>query len=157
MRKDFIVDEYQVHESKALGADCALLIVAALGARQAAGTCSISHATSGWTCWLKFTTKQSSNARLELGDDAELIGINNRNLHTFDVELDTTVRLVRAVPDGKLVVSESGIHTKDDVKRLRDASVYAYLVGEALMVAADPARRVQGAVFRLKQGGAGGG
>ncbi len=138
LRKDFIVDEYQVHESRALGADCTLLIVAALGARQLQDLFHLARDV-GMDVLVEVHDEAELERALELGDDAELIGINNRNLHTFDVELDTTVRLVRAVPDGKLVVSESGIHTKDDVKRLRDASVYAYLVGEALMVAADPA------------------
>lgn len=138
LRKDFIIDEYQVHESRALGADCMLLIVAALETQRLQDLFHLAR-DGGMDVLVEVHDEDELERALALGDDAELIGINNRNLRTFEVELDTTVRLAQAVPAGKLVVSESGIHGKDDVRRLREASVHAYLVGEALMVAADPA------------------
>lgn len=142
LRKDFIVDEYQVYESRALGADCMLLIVAALETQQLADLFHLVR-ENGMDALVEVHDEAELERALALGSDAELIGINNRNLHTFELSLDTTLRLAPRVPGDRIVVSESGIHEPHDVKRLRDASVHAYLVGEALMVADDP-----GAAFK---------
>ena len=138
LRKDFIVDEYQVHESRALGADCVLLVVAALDQARLAELFDLAH-SSGMDVLVEVHDEDELVRALDLGDAMELIGVNNRDLRSFDVDLDTTSRLAAAIPDDKIVISESGIHCRGDVERLREASVHAYLVGEALMTAADPA------------------
>ena len=146
LRKDFIIDEYQVYESRAFGADCVLLIAAALEQQRMSDLFQLVR-DNGVDVLLEVHNEDELERVLLLGDEAELIGINNRDLDTFEVSLDTTLRLVKAVPDGKVVISESGIHTRDSVRKLRDASVYAYLVGEALMVAADPCAKLKRLFF----------
>ncbi len=138
LRKDFIIDEYQVHESRALGADCVLLIVAALDEARLAQLFTLVR-ESGMDALVEVHDEDELARALSLGDAVELIGVNNRSLHSFDVSLDTTLRLAATIPRGKLVISESGIACRSDVRRLREAAVHAYLVGEALMTAADPA------------------
>jgi indole-3-glycerol phosphate synthase len=135
LRKDFIVEEYQVFESRVLGADCILLIVAALDdARLAA---------------LEATARELGMAVLAEVHDAQeleralrlttpLIGVNNRNLRSFEVALETTLALLPRIPRDRLVVTESGILSPADVARMRAAGVPAFLVGEAFMRAADP-------------------
>ena len=137
LRKDFIIDEYQVHESRALGADCVLLIAAALDETQLAELIGLVRG-SGMDALVEVHDEDELARALSLGDAVELIGVNNRNLDSFDVSLDTTLRLAAAIPDGKVVISESGIHCRGDIQRLREASVHVYLVGEALMTSADP-------------------
>ncbi len=146
LRKDFIIDEYQVYESRAFGADCLLLIVAALEAQHLADLFHLAR-DSGMDVLVEVHDEDELERALALGDAAELIGVNNRDLHTFEVSLDTSLRLADAIPDGRIVISESGIHRRDDVRRLRDAAVYAYLVGEALMVAADPGAELKALFF----------
>ncbi len=146
LRKDFIIDEYQVHESRAFGADCLLLIVAALETQQLADLFHLAR-DSGMDVLVEVHDEDELERALALGDTVELIGVNNRNLHTFEVNLDTTLKLAARVPADKIVVSESGIHDRRDVDRLRAASVYAYLVGEALMVADDPGARLKTLFF----------
>jgi len=135
LRKDFIVDAYQVYESRVMGADCILLIAACLDDAQMAS--------------LEFLAMSLDMAVLvEVHDGAELaralqlktplLGINNRNLQTFEVSLDTTLNLLKDVPADRLLVTESGITTAADVARLREAGVNAFLVGEAFMRAEDP-------------------
>ena len=135
LRKDFIVDPYQVYEARAIGADCLLLIVACLD--------------DGLMVELEAQAHELGMAVLvEVHDGAELdralrlktplVGINNRNLRTFEVTLDTTLGLLKHVPADRLIVTESGILAASDVKRMRDANVHAFLVGEAFMRAADP-------------------
>jgi len=135
LRKDFIVDEYQVHESRALGADCILLIVACLDDAQLAGFESCAHALG-----MDVLVEVHDEAELEraLRLKTPLVGVNNRNLRTFEVSLDTTLSLRPRLPDGRLLVAESGILAPADVRRLRAAGVQAFLVGEAFMRAPDP-------------------
>ena len=135
LRKDFIVDPYQVYETRALGADCLLLIVAALDAAQLAEMAELA-AEVGLEVLVEVHDRRELDQALAL--QPKLLGINNRNLATFETTLDTTIDLLAAVPSGVTVVAESGIHTAADVQRLRDAGVEAFLVGTALMREADP-------------------
>ncbi len=135
LRKDFIVDEYQVVESRALGADCILLIVAALDdARLAALETAAGDLGMAVLAEVHDATELERALRLA----TPLIGINNRNLRTFDVALETTLGLLPRIPRERVVVTESGILAQADVSRMRAAGVHAFLVGEAFMRAADP-------------------
>ncbi|MEO7157050.1 MAG: indole-3-glycerol phosphate synthase TrpC [Vicinamibacterales bacterium] len=135
LRKDFIVDEYQLFESRAMGADCVLLIVAALEApllqKLEARALSLGMAV---------LVEIHDEAELEAARDLQtpLLGINNRNLRTFETKLETTLGLLAKVPPGRLVVTESGIGSSRDVDAMRERDVNAFLVGEALMRAKDP-------------------
>jgi indole-3-glycerol phosphate synthase len=135
LRKDFIVDAYQVYESRALGADCILLIVAALDDLRLAD-----FTVLGLDLGMDVLVEVHDIDELEraLQVPAPLLGINNRNLRTFDVSLDTTLALRDAVPADRILVTESGIATRADVARLREAGVPAFLVGESLMRQRDP-------------------
>jgi len=135
LRKDFIVDEYQVHESRALGADCILLIVACLADAEMAEFESCAHELG-----MAVLAEVHDEAELEraLNLKTRLVGINNRNLRTFEVSLQTTLSLRPRLPADRLLVTESGILASVDVQRLRAAGVHAFLVGEAFMRAADP-------------------
>jgi indole-3-glycerol phosphate synthase len=135
LRKEFIIDEYQVAESRALGADAILLIVAALEDRQMAGLESAAHAY-GMDVLVEVHDGAELDRALKLA--TPLIGINNRNLRNFSVTLDTTLNLLARVPPGKLVVTESGIAAQRDVTLMRNRGVQAFLVGEAFMRAPDP-------------------
>lgn len=135
LRKDFTIDAYQIYEARALGADCILLIVAALDDNQL-------------KAYSQLAQELGMDALIEVHDEAELeraltcpsrlIGINNRNLRTFETTLDTTIDLLGQVPDDRLLVTESGIHTRVDVKRMREHGVNTFLVGEAFMRAENP-------------------
>jgi indole-3-glycerol phosphate synthase len=135
LRKDFMVDPYQIYESRSMGADCILLIAACLDDAQMKDLEAIARS-------------QDMAVLVEVHDGAELdralklktplIGINNRNLKTFEVTLDTTLALKALVPTDRLLVTESGIQTRDDVLRLGAAGINAFLVGEAFMRAPDP-------------------
>ena len=140
LRKDFVVDPYQLVEARALGADCILLIVAAMDDMAM-------HHLAGRAMALGMDVLIESHDGEELARALQvpgqagrlpLIGINNRNLRDFSVSLDVTLDLRARVPGGRMLVTESGIHTRDDVARMRDAGVDAFLVGEALMRADDP-------------------
>ena len=135
LRKDFLVDEYQVFESRAAGADCILLIVAALdnGQMHALAQCA---SQLGMAVLVEVHDGAELDRALALA--TPLIGINNRNLRDFSVSLQTTIDLLARVPAGRRVVAESGILAPSDVARLRSAGVAAYLVGEAFMRAPDP-------------------
>jgi indole-3-glycerol phosphate synthase len=135
LRKDFITEPYQVFESRALGADCILLIAAAL-ARQDMRGLEVSARSLGMAVLVEVHDAAELDAALAL--ETPLLGINNRNLRTFETRLETTLDLLARVPAGKLVVTESGIHAPADVARMRERSVNAFLVGEAFMRAADP-------------------
>lgn len=135
IRKDFIVDPYQVLEARAIGADCILLIVSALSDDQMKGLYDQARA-QGMDVLVEVHDGKELERALELNLD--LIGINNRNLRTFETSLETTIDLLSQVPDGCLVVTESGIHTREDISLMRDNNVHAFLVGEAFMRAADP-------------------
>jgi indole-3-glycerol phosphate synthase len=139
IRKDFIVDPYQVVEARAIGADCILLIAACLDDAQLHGLNDQAHALG-----MDVLIEVHDAAELEraLHTDNRLIGINNRNLRTFEVSLQTTLDLLVRVPDGRLVVTESGILGPDDVRLMRAHAVHAFLVGEAFMRAEDPGARL---------------
>jgi len=135
LRKDFFVDDYQVFEARACGADCILLIVAALeDARLAAlEACA---ASLGMATLVEVHDAAELDRALKLS--TPLVGVNNRNLRSFAVSLDTTLALLPKIPRDRIVVTESGILVPADVARMRGAGVEAFLVGEALMRAADP-------------------
>lgn len=135
LRKDFIVDPYQVFEARALGADCVLLIAACLDA-PALRDCAALAAELGLDALTEVHDRAELGIALAL--QAPLIGINNRNLRTFETRLDTTIELLGDIPPDIAVVSESGIHTPADVARLRAAGVGAFLVGTAFMRESDP-------------------
>lgn len=135
LRKDFVIDAYQVYQARTIGADCILLIVAALGDAQLNDLAGLA-------------THLGMDVLIEVHDEEELerglalklplIGINNRNLRTFNTDLNTTISLLKQIPEQYIVVSESGIHTPADIALLRQANVNTFLVGEAFMKAPDP-------------------
>ena len=135
LRKDFMVDEYQVVEARALGADCILLIAACLDDAQMADLEACAHAL-GMGVLVEVHDGGELDRALLL--KTPLLGINNRNLKTFEVTLETTLGLMAQVPADKLLVTESGILARGDVLRMRAAGVHAFLVGEAFMRAPDP-------------------
>lgn len=135
LRKDFMVDEYQVMEAGAMGADCILLIAACLADSQMADLEAAAHAI-GLDVLVEVHDGDELDRALKL--KTPLVGINNRNLRTFDVTLDTTLGLLPRVPADRLLITESGILGQADVRRMRDAYVNAFLVGEAFMRAPDP-------------------
>jgi indole-3-glycerol phosphate synthase len=135
LRKDFMVDPYQVYEARAMGADCILLIAACLDDAQMADLEAQALAL-GMAVLVEVHDSQELDRALRL--KTPLIGINNRNLRTFEVTLDTTLSLLPRVPADRLLVTESGILGAADVVRMRGAGVHAFLVGEAFMRAADP-------------------
>ena len=141
LRKEFIVDPYQVYEARAYGADAILLIVSVLTATEIGELMSV--AGELWMqCLVEVHDEDELQIALEIG--AEIVGINNRNLHTFVTDLSVTERLAPMVPQGKIVVSESGIDTRDDIGRVGRAGAHAVLIGEALVTAADPGERLRG-------------
>lgn len=144
LRKDFTIDPYQVVEARALGADCILLIVAALSDDQLD---ELSDVALQWglDVLVEVHNRDELERAIPLGN--RLLGINNRDLHTFDVTLNTTLGLLDDLPDDMIVVSESGIHTRDDVALLRQHGVNAFLVGEAFMRASDPGKELQRLFF----------
>jgi len=135
IRKDFIIDPYQVYESRVMGADCILLIAACLDDAKMASLEALAFSLD-----MAVLVEVHDRAELDraLRLKTPLLGINNRNLQTFEVSLDTTLDLLTAVPPDRLLVTESGISTPADVARLRAAKVHAFLVGEAFMRAEDP-------------------
>jgi indole-3-glycerol phosphate synthase len=135
LRKDFMVDAYQIYESRVLGADCILLIAACLDDAQMADLESIAHSLD-MAVLVEVHDRAELDRALKL--KTPLVGINNRNLRTFEVSLETTLTMRNDVPADRLLVTESGIVSPDDVKRMREAQVHAFLVGEAFMRAADP-------------------
>ena len=135
IRKDFIVDSYQVVESRAIGADCILLIVAALDDETLASLHKEAQSL-GMDVLVEVHDRDELERALRLG--LELVGINNRDLRSFDTNLETTLDLLELVPDDCLVVTESGIHTREDIALMRKHDVFAFLVGEAFMRVPDP-------------------
>jgi indole-3-glycerol phosphate synthase len=135
LRKDFIVDGYQVTEAAAMGADCLLLIVACLADSQMAEL-EAQARELGLDVLVEVHDGRELERALRLS--TPLVGVNNRNLRSFEVSLDTTLGLLPHVPADRMLVTESGILTRADVQRLRDAGVHAFLVGEAFMRAGDP-------------------
>ena len=144
IRKDFMVDPYQVVEARALGADCILLIVAALEDGQMAEL----HAAAleqGMDVLIEVHDREELERSLPL--ESPLVGINNRDLHSFETRLETTWDLLPHIPDGRLVITESGIHEAGDVAAMRERGVNAFLVGEAFMRAPDPGARMRELFF----------
>jgi indole-3-glycerol phosphate synthase len=135
LRKDFMIDPYQIYQARSWGADCILLIVAALDHGLMAELEACAHEL-GMGVLVEVHDAVELNAALRL--KTALLGINNRDLRTFDTSLQTTLNLLPRISPDKLVVTESGIRTADDVKRMRDAGVHAFLVGEAFMRAPEP-------------------
>ncbi len=135
LRKDFIIDPYQIYQARHWGADCVLLIVAALdhGLMRELEACA--HEL-GMGVLVEVHDADELDAALKL--KTAMLGINNRNLRTFETTLDTTINLLPKIPPDKMVITESGILGTDDVKRMRDANVHAFLVGEAFMRAPEP-------------------
>lgn len=144
LRKDFIIDPYQVFESRAIGADCILLIVSALSDQQLQQL----HSLAG---------ELELDVLVEVHDSEELaraqrlnprlLGVNNRNLHTFETSLSTTFSLLDEISGNPTVITESGIHSREDVKSIRDNGVYAFLVGEAFMKAESPGEKLRELFF----------
>ena len=135
LRKDFMVDPYQIINARALGADCILLIVAALSPQQLREFEATAHEL-GMDVLVEVHDRAELDIALQL--DSPLVGINNRNLRTFETSLQTTLELLPHIPEDKMVVTESGILTSDDVKLMRDNNVNAFLIGEAFMRAPEP-------------------
>ena len=135
LRKDFIVDPYQVYEARAMGADCILLIAACLDDAQLA---ELEAIALGLNMAVLVEVHDRGGLQRALKLKTPLVGINNRNLRTFEVTLDTTLGMLADVPADKLLITESGILTRDDVRTLRAAGVNAFLVGEAFMRAPEP-------------------
>lgn len=139
IRKDFMIDPYQIVESRILGADCILLIVAALGTEQLRELA----ATAG-EIGIDMLVEVHDGRELERALELEvpLIGINNRNLHSFETDLQTTLDLLREIPQDRTVITESGIHSVADVQRMIDNGVYGFLVGESFMRAEHPGQKL---------------
>jgi indole-3-glycerol phosphate synthase len=135
LRKDFVIDPYQVFESRALGADCVLLIAACLEDAQMRILENLAH---GLGMAVLVEVHDAAELERALRLDTPLIGVNNRNLRSFETRLETTLELAPRVPPDRIVVTESGILSRDDVARMRSRGVHAFLVGEAFMRAADP-------------------
>lgn len=140
IRKDFIVDEYQLYEARAMGADCVLLIVAALDSSVLRSL----HETAV-SIGMDVLVEVHDEAELEvaLSLDNQMVGINNRNLHTFDVSLENTYRLLDKIPKDRLIITESGINSRNDVMAMRDKNVHAFLVGEAFMRCKEPGQELR--------------
>ena len=140
LRKDFLFDPYQLLEARAHGADAALLIVAALSAEQLREMLDAAQ-----RIWLQCLVEVHDERELEaaLSAGAEIVGINHRDLRTFQVDMTLSARLRPMVPEGRMVVAESGINSQEDVSALRQAGVHGILVGEALMTAPDVGEKVR--------------
>ena len=144
IRKDFMIDPYQIHESRALGADCVLLIAAALDdvmLKELADTAK----SLGMDVLVEVHDAEELERALKL--DTTMIGINNRNLRSFEVSLQTTLELKNSIPGDRLIVTESGIHTPEDVQLMLDAGIFTFLVGEAFMRAPSPGRKMRELFF----------
>ena len=152
LRKDFVIDPWQVHETRAMGADCVLLIVAALDDGALADLAGLAGEL-GLDTLVEVHDEEELERALRI--PAPLVGINNRDLRTFETSLATTERLAPRVPAERLTVTESGIATREDIARLRARGIHVFLVGEAFMSAADPGERLA-ALFGADEDGGGG-
>ena len=141
LRKDFLIDPYQAFEARALGADCVLLIVACLEDAQLRALEKMAH---GLGMAVLVEVHDAAELERALALNTPLIGINNRNLRTFETRLETTLNLLPRVPSGRVVFTESGILSTADVRRMREHGVEAFLVGEAFMRADDPGKALSG-------------
>jgi indole-3-glycerol phosphate synthase len=143
LRKDFIIDDYQLYEARAAGADAVLLIVAALDPAKLRDLLALTRSLG-----MAALVESHDEAELEVALDsgAEVLGVNNRDLRTFEVDLATTERLAEMIPGDRILVAESGVHTREDIERLAAAGADAALVGTALMRAEDPGEALRGLV-----------
>lgn len=140
LRKDFILDPYQVYEARAYGADAILLIVSVLGFKKLNDLLNL--ANKFWMqCVVEVHNENELDIALQAG--AEIIGINNRDLTSFTTDMNTTFRLSKLIPSNKIIISESGIKSKNDINRLKEAGVNAVLVGESLITSIDPASKLR--------------
>ncbi len=139
IRKDFIIDEYQIYEARAMGADCILLIVSALSEKQLNQLHDVARSL-GMDVLIEVHDGAELDIALKL--DNPMVGINNRNLHSFEVSLENTYQLLSKIPDDKIVITESGIHSPADVAAMRQHNVNAFLVGEAFMRSEEPGERL---------------
>jgi indole-3-glycerol phosphate synthase len=144
LRKDFLIDPYQVFESRALGADCILLIAACLADSEMSELEMLAHSL-GMAVLVEVHDADELERALKL--KTPLIGINNRNLRNFETRLETTLDLLPRIPGDRLVITESGIVFKDDIARMRSAGVHGFLVGEAFMRASDPGAELRKLFF----------
>ena len=144
IRKDFIIDPYQIYEARAMGADCILLIVSALSQEQ---LYSLYDVALSLEMDVLIEVHDADELRTALPLGAKLVGINNRNLRTFETSLNTTVDLLEIIPDDRIVVTESGIHTAQDVAFMREHKVDSFLVGEAFMRADEPGTQLRSLFF----------
>ena len=135
LRKDFIIDSYQIYESRALGADCILLIAALLDDQQLMDFCQLALEL-GMAVLVESHTREELDRALRL--PTPLMGINNRSLHSFITDLNTSIELTRDIPADKLIISESGINTPQDIRHMQDHGIKTFLVGESLMRQDDP-------------------
>ena len=135
LRKDFIVDPYQIFEARCMGADCILLIVAALEQSQ---MLELEHVATqlGMSVLVEAHSQEEFERAIQL--ETSLIGVNNRDLRTFETSLETTFELISALPEDRILITESGIHDRADVTLMRERGVFAFLVGEAFMRQPDP-------------------
>jgi indole-3-glycerol phosphate synthase len=140
LRKDFMIDPYQIFEARALGADCILLIVAALEDSQMHELSDIATKL-GMDVLVEVHDAEELQRALTL--DTKLIGINNRNLRTFETSLQTTLDLKAGIPEDRLIITESGIHTHEDVQLMLDNGIYTFLVGEVFMRAESPGQKMK--------------
>ena len=144
LRKDFTIDPYQVIEARAIGADAVLLIVAALDQDQMLELAGVAG-EHGLDVLVEVHDREELERALELS--SPLIGINNRDLHTFETRLETTLELLPYIPGERLVITESGIHTAEDVALMRNHQVYGFLVGESFMRAPEPGEKLREMFF----------
>ena len=144
LRKDFVIDEYQIYHSRMIGADCILLICSALDQEKLVHFNDIALSLQ---MDVLVEVHDISELEVALSLEKSIIGINNRNLHTFEESLDITFNLINKVPEGRIVVTESGIRSKEDVIRMRERNVNAFLVGEAFMRAENPGEEVKRLFF----------
>jgi indole-3-glycerol phosphate synthase len=141
LRKDFLLDEYQIYEAAAYGADAILLIVAVLDDQSLSGMREVAEDKLGMDALVEIHDEHEMERAVATG--AKLIGVNNRNLHTFEVSLRTSLELVAKAPTGATLISESGLHKADDLLMLRKAGYHGFLIGESLMRAHDPAEALR--------------
>lgn len=155
LRKDFIIDEYQVYEARVIGADCILLIVSAFAQKEPDGDrvydeerlTELSMLAAELDLDVLVEVHNEEELEIALGMPAPLIGVNNRNLRTFETSLGTSLKLKDRVGPETAIVAESGIHTVEDIRKLREAGIHTFLVGEAFMRAADPGEELKKLFF----------
>ena len=140
LRKDFIIDAYQVHESRSLGADCILLIVAMLDDQQLHDYCQLAQEL-GMAVLVESHTLDELKRAIQI--PTALMGINNRSLHTFTVDIQCSIDLMNYIPAGKVIITESGINTHEDLQLMQAHGIHAFLIGESLMRADDIGERLQ--------------